>query len=297
MKRLFTTQITLHPISIILATFLLLTSSAIAAENAQNKQRIVSAGGSVTEILYALGLADQIVATDTSSLYPHSATQLPKVGYYRQLSTEGVLSTQATSIFAAAGAGPESVLSQLQRIGVTTHLFKQEKTLEGLYSLIEEVGLHANRQAQADALLLTIKQGINQHKGAASKQTLRPVFLMSANERGLMAAGSNTVPNLIMDIAGTSNPFAAIEGYKPVSVETFFSIKPTHVFLPAHQSGGRIAAEICELPVLSKWASMQGCQVHIVDSLLFLGMTPRLPEAVAKFVELSNLDRAKSSVD
>lgn len=297
MKQLFTSQITLHHISIILVTLLLLTNSAIAAENVQNKQRIVSAGGSVTEILYALGLGDEIVATDTSSLYPYAATQLPKIGYYRQLSTEGLLSTQATSIFAAAGAGPESVLSQVERIGITTHLFKQEKSLEGLYTLVTEVGRHANKQAEASKLLKTIKQALNQQKGAASNQNLRPVFLMSANERGLMVAGNNTVPNLIMDIAGTSNPFAAIEGYKPVSVESFLSIKPTHVYLPAHQSGGRTAAEICALPVLSKWANTHGCQVHIVDSLMFLGMTPRLPKAVAKFVELSNIERTHNSVD
>src|SRR5262245_22113483 len=53
--------------------------------------RIVSVGGAVTEILYAIGLEDRIVAVDTTSLYPQSATGKPKVGYMRQLSPEGVL--------------------------------------------------------------------------------------------------------------------------------------------------------------------------------------------------------------
>src|SRR6266508_2199749 len=54
--------------------------------------RIVSVGGSVTEILYALGLEQRVVAVDTTSIYPQrAAAEKPNVGYMRQLSAEGVL--------------------------------------------------------------------------------------------------------------------------------------------------------------------------------------------------------------
>ena len=60
--------------------------------------RIVSIGGAVTEILYALGLDKNIVAIDTTSLYPPQALQeKPNVGYMRQLSPEGVLGARAVA--------------------------------------------------------------------------------------------------------------------------------------------------------------------------------------------------------
>src|SRR5690349_9704764 len=58
-------------------------------------QRIVAVGGAMTEIVFALGEGAKIVAVDTTSLYPPRAiADLPKVGYLRMLSTEGLLSTK-----------------------------------------------------------------------------------------------------------------------------------------------------------------------------------------------------------
>jgi ABC-type Fe3+-hydroxamate transport system substrate-binding protein len=60
--------------------------------------RIVSVGGAVTEILYALGLEQRVIAVDTTSLYPPRAlAEKPNVGYMRQLSPEGVLALGPSS--------------------------------------------------------------------------------------------------------------------------------------------------------------------------------------------------------
>ena len=54
--------------------------------------RIVSIGGAITEILYALGFEDRLAGVDSTSLYPAAALRdKPNVGYMRQLSAEGVL--------------------------------------------------------------------------------------------------------------------------------------------------------------------------------------------------------------
>ena len=53
--------------------------------------RVVAIGGSVTEIFYALGAENKLVARDSTSVYPQEAFTLPDVGYMRQLSPEGVL--------------------------------------------------------------------------------------------------------------------------------------------------------------------------------------------------------------
>jgi heme transport system substrate-binding protein len=58
----------------------------------RDASRIVSVGGAVTEILYALGLDSRVIAVDSTSLYPPRAlAEKPNVGYMRQLSAEGVL--------------------------------------------------------------------------------------------------------------------------------------------------------------------------------------------------------------
>ena len=78
--------------------------------------RIVSIGGPVTEIVYALGAGDQVVGVDTSSTFPEAATRLPQVGYQRRLSAEGVLSLQPDVVLATSDAGPPAALEQLKAV-------------------------------------------------------------------------------------------------------------------------------------------------------------------------------------
>ena len=53
--------------------------------------RIVTNGGSITEIVFALGSGKSVVAVDWSSNIPSKVKELPQVGYVRQLSSEGIL--------------------------------------------------------------------------------------------------------------------------------------------------------------------------------------------------------------
>ena len=69
-------------------------------------------------MVYALGAQEQLVGTDTTSLYPPAARQTPKVGYMRQLSAEGLLSLKPTLIMATTAAGPASTLEQLKATGI-----------------------------------------------------------------------------------------------------------------------------------------------------------------------------------
>ncbi|MBL4906118.1 MAG: ABC transporter substrate-binding protein, partial [Sneathiella sp.] len=74
---------------LLLIAFLLSSPFVQAAEV---PTRIVSVGGALTEMLYALGESARIVGADTTSYYPLAAKELPKVGYQRNLSAEGILS-------------------------------------------------------------------------------------------------------------------------------------------------------------------------------------------------------------
>ena len=82
----------------------------------ENPARIVSIGGAITEILYALGLEDRLAGVDTTSLYPPPrCSDKPNVGYMRQLSAEGVLGLNPSLVLAIAGLGPEGDASTCSR--------------------------------------------------------------------------------------------------------------------------------------------------------------------------------------
>jgi len=79
-------------ISIVLL-FLLSSCGRFSNEEKKEEQtnRIVSAAKQYTEIIYALGIGDKLVAVDISSTYPPEVKELPTIGYHMHLSFEGII--------------------------------------------------------------------------------------------------------------------------------------------------------------------------------------------------------------
>lgn len=84
----------------------------------ESTERIIPLDGDLTEIVFALGLGDRVVATDLSATYPPEADALPQIGYQRALSAEPILAFEPTVLLANENAGPPEALAELERVGV-----------------------------------------------------------------------------------------------------------------------------------------------------------------------------------
>src|SRR5262245_990153 len=73
-------------------------------------QRWVSAGGSISEWVVALGGQDRLVGVDTTSQHPEALKALPSIGYQRQLAAEGILSLRPDILVGTEEMGPPPVL-------------------------------------------------------------------------------------------------------------------------------------------------------------------------------------------
>ncbi|MCX8522141.1 MAG: ABC transporter substrate-binding protein, partial [Rhodoferax sp.] len=113
---------------------------AVAPTQAAQARRLVSVGGALTEIVFALQANASLVGVDSTSLYPASAQQLPSVGYARSLSAEGVLALAPTHVIATEDAGPAAVLQQLSAAGIAVTVLAANHRFEGLLERIRRVG-------------------------------------------------------------------------------------------------------------------------------------------------------------
>ncbi|RYE57031.1 MAG: hemin ABC transporter substrate-binding protein, partial [Rhizobiaceae bacterium] len=102
-----------------LAALSIMGGSALAQEiKSVDTSRLVTVGGSVTEIVFDLGLGDKVVARDITSFYPDAVNKLPSVGYMRALSPEGVLSVNPSAILMIQGSGPKETIDVLSKASV-----------------------------------------------------------------------------------------------------------------------------------------------------------------------------------
>lgn len=98
---------------------LLMLAAALAGIQANAAEtgpprRLVAAGGAVTEIIYALGQGDRLAGSDISSLWPEDVKRLPRIGYLRTLSAEGILALHPDMLLTTPEAGPPATLEHLR---------------------------------------------------------------------------------------------------------------------------------------------------------------------------------------
>lgn len=267
----------------VLAILLILLASSMAAA----ADRVISVGGTVTEIVYALGEEERLVADDASSLYPEAATRLPRVGYYRNLSLEGVLSTEPDLVIASENAGPPEVFARLHDMGVRTVRVSDHPGVESLMERVGQVSAALEVPAAGEALQARIRESLESVAGTPALQRRAVVVLHRGGP--LMSAGADTSANALLELAGLENVAATYRGYRPLSPEAMVALAPELIItttLSAESAGG-LAAFAAQPGVAATPAARAG-RVIAVDDLLLLGMGPRVAEAVARLREASN---------
>lgn len=261
----------------------LLLITLVVAGPSQAKEHIASAGGTLTDIIFALGGDDKLVAVDTSSTSPAAAASKASIGYYRSLSAEAVIATGATSLWALEGSGPEATLTQLANTGIKVQRFSKPRDLAEFYQFITQLGQQLDKSAAAEALVNQIKQSLPELPASAAPASA--LFILQASSRGIIVAGTDTVPALLFSHSAIQN-LASHSGFKPISGEFLMLNQPDLLVVPDHvaQTAGGLQA-FCQLPELRMLQAAKDCRVLVMDSLLSMGMTSRIGEAVQQLYQ------------
>ncbi len=250
--------------------------------------RLVSVGGALTEIVYALGAQDHLVGVDTTSVYPPAAHDLPDVGYVRALPAEGVLSLSPTLVIAEDDAGPTAVLDQIRATGTPISIVPDDHTIEGAAQKIETVAGLLGCQAEGTAMAAALREDAAALAQALAGVEERPtvLFLLNIGQGTPMGGGANTSADGIIVLAGGRNALAAMEGYKPASAEAAIEADPDAILLTQGtvEGLGGIDAVLAMPQIALTRAGREG-RVIVMDGLLLLGFGPRTVEAAAELAE------------
>lgn len=236
----------------------------------------------MTEIVFALGQGDRLVARDSTSSYPPEAEALPDVGYVRALSPEGVLSVDPDLILAIEGSGPPEAMEVLREAGIplvtVPEGYDAAAILRKIAIVAEALGVAdegAHLAARVETALATAV--------AAGRTDAPPrvLFILSMQGGRIMAAGSGTAAEGIIGLAGGTNAMEGFDGYSQVSDEAVLMADPD-VILMMDRSGDHAAddAEIRAHPVLGQTRAAETGAIVRQPGLLLLGFGPRTPSAV-----------------
>jgi iron complex transport system substrate-binding protein len=266
-------------IVLVLLAALLVSGCESAKPVTTGTRRIVTVGGAVTETVYALGAGDEVVAVDTSSVYPEVTEKLPKVGYQRLLSTEGILALSPDLVIAADEAGPPAVLEQLMAAGVRVEKMPAVKNVDEAVARIRRVGTALGKPA--DELAKRVQQETSAAVARAPKHGPTFVLLYARGAGTLMVAGGDTSGSAMVELAGGRNAVRSVAGYKPLSPEVMIEAAPDVIVVPARGLTTLGGVEgLLRIPGVADTPAGKQRRIIAFDDLLLLGFGPRLAQAV-----------------
>ena len=245
--------------------------------------RIVSIGGSITEIVYALGEEARLVARDTTSVYPEAALALPDIGYIRALSPEGVLSVDPTLIISLEGSGPPDAIEVLRKASVpmveVPETFDREGIMEKIRIVGEVLGVEDKARRLAEETDADIRAAESATSGIENRKKV--LFVLSMQGGRILASGIGTAADGIISMAGGVNAVTGYQGYKQISDEAVIEAAPDIILVM--NRGGDHATRVGDILANQALATTPaGRDEHIVsvDGAFLLGFGPRTAAAV-----------------
>jgi iron complex transport system substrate-binding protein len=261
-------------------------AAAAPPARAGTPARIVSVGGSITEIVFALGAGGHVVAVDSTSRHPAPVRALPQVGYMRALAPEGLIALRPDLLLLSEEAGPPQAVAVLAAAGAPIRTIPEQPDGAGVARKVRAVAaaLDVDGEPLAAAVLA---DWAAMDAPVAALRPVRAIFVLSAARGAPLVAGAGTQAAAMLAAAGAAPMPFGFAGYRPISAEAAAQAAPEAVVVMEHalaEAGGVDA--LLRIPALAVTPVARSGRVVAVDGSYMLGFGPRAAHARRELAQL-----------
>ncbi|HDM8134137.1 vitamin B12 ABC transporter substrate-binding protein BtuF [Vibrio harveyi] len=206
--------------------------SAVSFAN-EPVQRVISLAPHATEIAYAAGLGDKLIAVSEMSDYPEQAKDLEKVSNYQGIKLERIIALQPDLVIAWPAGNPAKELDKLKQFGIPIY-YSTTGTLEDIAKNIEQLSQYSEkpevgRKAAEDfrAQLEALKEKYNTEDKVS--------YFYQLSEKPIITVAGKNWPSEVFTFCGGKNIFAKGSApYPQVSIEQVITRQPEVLFTSRH---------------------------------------------------------------
>ncbi|PHM61700.1 vitamin B12 ABC transporter substrate-binding protein BtuF [Xenorhabdus ishibashii] len=168
--------------------------------------RVISLAPSTTELAYAAGLGDQLIAVSAYSDYPETAKKLEQVADWQGINVERIIALKPDLILAWRGGNPQRPLEQLAAFGIPI-FYSDIKKVEDVATDLERLAAYSPHPDLAMQSAANIRDKFNQLKQKYANLPPKPV-LLQFGMHPIFTSSSHTIQSEIVSVCGGKNIFA-----------------------------------------------------------------------------------------
>ena len=253
-------------------------------------QKIVSLAPSNTEILYAIGAGDQVVARDAFSDYPEAAKQVQDIGGgWGDFNTEAILAL-APDLVLAAELTPAEQAKAMQELGLNVYYLSNPKTLEGMYDNLRTVALLTGHEAETETLIESLKSRVATVDAKIAGMAEKPVVfyeLDGTDPNAPWTSGPGTFVDLLVSKAGGTNLGNLLESsWAQISVENLVTEDPDVIVLGDAVWGGVTPEAVAARAGWDSLSAIKNDKIFPFDDNLISRPGPRMVDGLEQLAKL-----------
>ena len=248
----------------------------------QPAERIAALSPGATELAWAAGAGDQVVAVVAYSDYPPAAKEVTSVGSYTRMDMERLLELQPDLVIGWVTGNPTEQLATLREMGVPVFSI-EPRSFEAVSDIIERLSILAGTEAAGFPEAERFRKGITDLRARFSDADPVPVFYQVWDEP-LMTVNRDHLIGEMIELCGGDNVFGHLERLVPrISAEAVIAANPEAILAGGKGEENR--------HWLTRWQSFPSLTATERDNLFFIPPslvqrpTPRMLEGTRLFCE------------
>lgn len=169
-------------------------------------QRVISLAPSTTELAYAAGMGDNLLAVSAYSDYPPAAKKLEQVASWQGINLERILALKPDLVLAWRGGNPQRVLDQLASFGIPI-FYADAKNIDEIAQSLDALAQYSPHPEQAHQAAESIRQQMAELKTRYASNSPRQVLLQFGTQP-LFTSSAATLQSQVLALCGAENIFA-----------------------------------------------------------------------------------------
>ena len=242
-------------------------------------KRLVSLAPSITEIVYALGCEDRLMAATTYSDHPPAAKKLPRVGSYIRLDLEKIVAMKPDLCIAVKDGNPKETVMRIESFGIPVFAVNPNG-IKTVIEAVEKLGLVLNAEKRAAQVAGDMKQRMDLIKSFTDTVDHRPGVFFQIGISPIVSTGSGTFLHELIELAGGRNLAKGPKSYPRFSTEQVISLKPEIIIITSMARAEIFYNVKKDWETWTQLPAVKNKRVYIVESDILDRPTPRLTDGL-----------------
>ncbi len=248
-------------------------------------KRIISLAPSITEILFALGLNEEIAAITKFCDYPEAALSKPRIGGFVNPDVEKIVSLKPDLIIGIRDGNRMDTVDRLNDFGFPVYLI-DPKGFDGVMGTIKNIGEVVGREKESRRM---IKEMVDKRENIVTltRSLSKPKVFFQVGDAPLITVGKGTLADDLIRLAGgRSISENESVNYPSYGIETILAKAPEIIIMTSMDS------KKDHMNLVKRWQNWKSIPavkmnaIHVIDSNLVDRPTPRIAEGLELLVRI-----------